>query len=242
LARLAAKHATLIADELMKLGSVRQAWSWFATARDAAEEADDAVVLSWISVGEGMLTFHYSEPQRAVELARQAQGRLRQAGPSCAAAAALEARALACLGQTAGAEAALRRADALAERLDDAGRSDVAYEGFPARRLHFYAGSALAFLGQVKRAWAQQQEALRLYPATALDATLIHFDRAGVLARSHEAEEACRLAGDALLGLPVEHRTALVLRRARDVVQAVPQARRQSAAVQEYRELLAAAG
>ena len=240
LCRVAVTLATLVADELMKLGAVRSAHAWFVTAKDAAEETGEPGLLAWTGVGEGMLTYHYGDPGRAADLARRAQAVARRAGPPFAAAAALEARAWARLGNAEGAHAALRRAHEAYERLDDAGRADVCYQGFPERRLRFYCGSALSQLGEAARAWTEQRQALALYPRGALDPALIHLDRATALARGNEVVEACRLTGEALLGLPAEHRTEIVLARARDVMAAIPPQRRRLSAVRELRDLLAA--
>jgi hypothetical protein len=159
----------------------------------------------------------------AVELAVRAQ-HLCSGGPCVAdaLAASLEARAQARLGRRPETEAALERASVALDRLDERDKQPSAF-GYDDAQLAFHSGSAWTSLHDTSRAWDHQQHALELYPAEHLtDRTLINLDRAACLVWDGDLAAGAQLASDTLAGLPVEHRSALILYRARDLVARVP--------------------
>lgn len=108
--------ATLVADALMKLGHLPRSQSWYATARNAADDSGNTELRARVRAQAAMLPFYYGPLEAAVSLSREARIICR-GRPSATAAftSAAEARALAKLGDAEGAEAALRYAVAAFE-------------------------------------------------------------------------------------------------------------------------------
>lgn len=232
----------LSADALMKLGEVRRARCWYGTARLAADDTMNVELRARVRAQEAMLPYYYGRVEHSVTIARAAQALA--PGSACSAvalAAAAEARALARLGHLEGAEQAMNRAQQLVDALHEP-HGDVAFE-FNEKRLMFYLSGTLTYLGQHARARRVQDQALDLYrrdPQIVIDPALIQLDQAVGQATVGNVDDACQLAMAVVGQLPAEHRTRIVLTRATDVVQAVPQHRRNLAAVSELRELVAA--
>lgn len=108
--------------------------------------------------------------------------------------------------------------------------------------LLLYLSGTLTYLGEFDRARHVQQEALERYrsdPTLVIDPALIRLDQAVGEAIDGDIDDACALAVGTLLDLPAEHRTRIVLKRATDVVQAIPTQRWERPAVSELRELVA---
>jgi tetratricopeptide (TPR) repeat protein len=186
-----------------------------------------------------MLPYYYGDPNQTVHLAREAQAIARDT--PCAAtalAAAAEARALARLGRREESETAMRQAQDLFERAA-ASSGDDAFS-FPAQRLLFYLSGALTNLGETTRAADVQRQALDLYDqAFPIDPALLRLDQAIGLAGDDAVEDACHVAQDALTAVGDEHRTTILLTRARDVIAAIPQNRRTLTPVEQLRHVLA---
>ena len=112
--------------------------------------------------------------------------------------------------------------------------------GYDVAQLAFHSGSAWTLLHDTDRAWDQQQRALELYPAeNRLDRALVALDRAECLTWDGRLAEGVHLAAETVAGLPVEHRSALLLYRARDLVDTVPEAERRLPEVRVLYDLLA---
>ncbi|MER5972322.1 helix-turn-helix transcriptional regulator [Streptomyces sp. NPDC002055] len=108
LSELTATLATLIADALMKLGQLPRSQAWYATARNAADDSGNTELRARVRAQAAMLPFYYGPLEAAVTLSREARIICRGRPSSTAAfASAAEARALARLGDMAGAETAL---------------------------------------------------------------------------------------------------------------------------------------
>jgi len=241
LSELTAMLATLIADSLMKLGEVTRSRSWFATARNAADDSGNAELRARVRAQAAMLPFYYGPLESAVSLSREARI-LSRGRPSATAAfaAAAEARALAQLGDSESAESALRHAMLVFEQSGAGARTDNDAFAFPERRLLLYKSGTLTALGRTSETRRVQEEALRLYPRkTGIDPTLLRLEAALCLALDRSPTEACQLAGATFLGVDPAHRTPIVEERARDVIEALPPAIRGTRAARELREILA---
>ncbi|MET8764882.1 helix-turn-helix transcriptional regulator [Lentzea sp. NPDC004782] len=231
----------LSADALMKLGEINRASYWYGTARLAADDTTNGRLRAQVRAQEAMLPYYYGRLQRTVSLAQEAQALA--ADTVCSAnalAAAAEGRALARLGDAEGAERAMATAQRLVDRLDEPS-TDAAFE-FNDKRLLLYLSGTLTYLGEFDRARHVQQEALERYssdPTLVIDPALIRLDQAIGEAIDGDIDDACTLAAGTLLDLPAEHRTRIVIKRATDVVQAIPTQRWERPAVSELRELVA---
>ncbi|NGY61250.1 helix-turn-helix transcriptional regulator [Lentzea sp. NEAU-D13] len=231
----------LSADALMKLGEIDRARYWYGTARLAADDTTNGRLRAQVRAQETMLPYYYGRLQRTVSLAQEAQALAADTvcGASALAAAA-EGRALARLGDVEGAERAMATAQRLVDRLDEP-TTDAAFE-FNDKRLLLYLSGTLTYLGEFDRARHVQQEALERYrsdPTLVIDPALIKLDQAVGEAIDGDIDDACTLAVGTLLDLPADHRTRIVLKRATDVVQAIPTQRWERPAVSELRELVA---
>lgn len=241
LSELTAMLATLIADALMKLGHVERAQSWYATARNAADDSGNTEVRARVRAQAAMLPFYYGPLEAAVMLSREARiicrGRPTATG---AFAAAAEARALAKLGNHGEAEMALRHAADLFGRSNASSDSACDAFAFPERRYLLYTSGTLTALGRTAEARRVQDEALRLYPdGTGIDPALLHFEAALCLAKERSLSEACELAGVTILKLEPPHRTPIVEQRAREVIESLPREAQGCRAARELREIIA---
>jgi tetratricopeptide (TPR) repeat protein len=241
LSELTAMLATLIADALMKLGQLPRSRSWYATARNAADDSGNTEIRARVRAQSAMLPFYYGPLESAVALAREARFLSRgRPSPTAAFASAAEARALAKLGDAEGAEAALRYAAAAFEQSGAGGPSDNEAFGFPERRLRLYESGTLTALGWTTQARRVQDAALSLYPTkTGIDPALLGLEAALCLAHDRRPTEACQLAGVTLLRIIPEHRTPIVVERAREVLGALPAGAENSRAALDLREILA---
>ncbi|MET3986054.1 helix-turn-helix transcriptional regulator [Streptomyces sp. PvR034] len=219
-----AQMSGLMALTLLKLGDGRSR-AWWRTGRAAAVAAEDRATLSWMYAQEAYQLYYGGDPEGAVELAGRAQylaGGLPCVGPALA--APLEARALAVLQQREGAKDALARAEAALARLPEAERIGSAF-GYSESQLRFHAGNAWTHLGETARAAEQQDRALELYPLRDhTDRVLVALDQAICAAADGDAAGAAVHATTAIVDLPDEHRSALVIYRAREVAAKVPEA------------------
>ncbi|GAA3441510.1 XRE family transcriptional regulator [Planomonospora venezuelensis] len=227
--------ALLSADALMKLGDTRQAHAWYGTARTASDDMGDLRLRALVRAQQAMLPYYYGDLAETVRLAREAR-MLAGNAPSSPAAlgAAAEARALARMGEHKAARVALAEAEQIFARMPPEGRDHLAFR-FSERRLQFYRIGTLIELG----------EEVDWTPAPAgpytIDPVLIRLDQAAHLVRDGRAEEGCRLAEKALLQAPPEHRTSIVVDRARALLAEVPDGQRRAAAVRHLADLLAGA-
>ncbi|MCX4826154.1 helix-turn-helix transcriptional regulator [Streptomyces sp. NBC_01142] len=241
LSELTAMLATLVADALMKLGHLPRSQSWYATARNAADDSGNTELRARVRAQAAMLPFYYGPLEAAVSLSREARIICRGRPSATAAfASAAEARALAKLGDAEGAEAALRYAVAAFEQSGAGGPADSDAFGFPERRFRLYESGTLTALGRTTRARRVQEAALLLYPSkTGIDPALLHFEAALCLAHDRSTTEACQLASATFLRMAPEHRTPIVEERAREVIGALPPGAQSVRAARELREILA---
>ena len=239
LSEMTAILATLIADALMKLGSLRQSRAWYATARTAADDSGNADLRARVRAQAAMLPYYYGPLESAVALAREARLIARnRPSPTGAFAAAAEARALARQGDAAGAELAIRHARNTFEQSGH-GVADDAF-AFPERRLLLYLSGAHTYLGQSRQARLVRDQAFALYPNRAgIDPALMGLEEAICLAQDHSATEACQLASATYLHVPEGHRTPILSARAQDVLEVLPASMRTARAARELGEILA---
>jgi tetratricopeptide (TPR) repeat protein len=229
----------LLALTLLRLGD-SGARDWWRTGRAAATQAEDRPVLAWIYAQESYQLYYSGDFAGALELAVRAQQLA--GGLPCVAdalAAPLEARVHARAGRRGETEVALRRAEQALARLAPEDQQPSAL-GYDAAQLAFHSGSAWTLLHDTERAWEQQQRALELYPAEQrLDRALVALDRAECLTHDGQLAEGAGLAVETIEALPVEHRSALLLYRARDLADSVPTTDRRLPEVRVLHDLLA---
>lgn len=220
-----AQMSGLMALTLLKLGDGRSR-AWWRTGRAAATAAEDRSTLSWIYAQEAYQLYYGGDLEGAVELAVRAQhlaGGLPCVGPALA--APLEARALAVLQQRDGVAEVLARAEVALKRLPEPEHIGSAF-GYSESQLRFHAGNAWTHLGETARAAEQQDRALELYPQRDhTDRALVALDQAICAAADGDAAGAAAHATTTIVNLPEEHRSALIIYRAREVATKVPEAR-----------------
>jgi tetratricopeptide (TPR) repeat protein len=242
LSEVTAVLGLLVADALMKLGQIERANFWYGTARMAADDTANLRLRARVRAQHAMLPYYYGSPEQAVVLARAAQAQLPgTADDATALAAAAEARALARLGDAAGAELALGRAVRRTGELGD-DPTDEAFR-FGEKRLLLYQSGILTNLGRTEAARRIQEQALGRYrdsPGVVIDPALIELDTAIGYALDGAVDQACELATQVLTMLPPEHRTTIVLTRAAAVTDAIPESGRGRRAVDELRQLVVA--
>jgi len=220
-----AQMSGLMALTLLKLGD-RTSRDWWRTGRAAAAAAEDRATLSWMYAQEAYQLYYGGDIEGAVELACRARhlaGGLPCVGPALA--APLEARAQAILGRRSETVAALAAAETALARLDACDRAPSAF-GYSESQLRFHSGNAWTHLRDTGRAREQHARALELYPATDYtDQALIGLDQAACLAIDGDAGGAASCAADVIVSLPPEHRSALIISRARELAGTVPDGR-----------------
>ncbi|MEU8920276.1 helix-turn-helix transcriptional regulator [Kitasatospora sp. NPDC048545] len=241
LCHVAARLAATTGIALVALGEHREARGWFRCAQLAAEETGDRALRAWLVAREAVIPFYYGAPAAAARLAERA--RLLAGNTLCATAAwapALEARSLARMGRADDARQAMALAERAFARLDTSHTSDLAY-GYTERQLRWHIGSMYTTLGDTRRAQLALDEALSLYaPDEHLDRALIAMDQATSLIGVGEIATAAQVGMLALDAIPAEHRTGIVVSRARDVVAAVPARAARMPVVADLREMIAA--
>ncbi|GGK76528.1 hypothetical protein Sme01_20810 [Sphaerisporangium melleum] len=231
--------ALLSADALMKLGDTRQAHAWYGTARTASDDMGEVRLRALVRAQEAMLPYYYGDLTETVRLAREAR-MLAGSAPSSPAAlgAAAEARALARMGEHQAARAALAEAERIFSRMPREGADHLAFR-FSERRLQFYRMGTLIELGEAEQ--VQEWISRSASPYT-IDPALVLLDQAAHVAREGDYDQACRLAEQALTQVPPEHRTSIVVTRARSLLAVIPRAQRRTPAARHLHDLLAEAG
>ncbi|MEV7964466.1 helix-turn-helix transcriptional regulator [Sphaerisporangium sp. NPDC088356] len=231
--------ALLSADALMKLGDTRQAHAWYGTARAASDDMGEVRLRALVRAQEAMLPYYYGDLTETVRLAREAR-MLAGSAPSSPAAlgAAAEARALARMGDHQAARVALAEAERIFSRMPREGADHLAFR-FSERRLQFYRMGTLIELGEAEQV---QEWISRPSSPYTIDPALVLLDQAAHVARDGGFDEACRLAEQALTQVPPEHRTSIVVTRARALLSIVPRGERRTPAARHLHDLLAEAG
>jgi tetratricopeptide (TPR) repeat protein len=245
LCALAGRFSGLAGIIMIDLGDQRLARSFFRTARTAADETGDRRLRAWVAAREALVPLYYGDPGEALTLAGSAVD-LAGRNPCVASvmAPAVAARALARMagrGRRDALEQGIRMLDRAHDGLDslpEADRADTAF-GFTQRQLCFYEGDALVTLGDCQRAERALTRALRLYPpGELLDRVLVTLVLARCLLDAGEPEQALSISQNALLSLPREHRSQLVLRTARQLGRSAAERHGGLPALREYREAL----
>ncbi|MFG2979166.1 hypothetical protein ACGFYY_40055 [Streptomyces sp. NPDC048331] len=162
-----------------------------------------------------MVGLNYGAPGQAARIT--AQGR-REAGarPSGAAAlaAAVNARALAAVGDLPGARRAVDDVRTLAEQLDGPESADTWF-GYPAQKHAVHLSQAYTLLGDTRAAYRAQDDALALTTSpSVMTRALIAMDTAACLRVDGEPGEAAAMAAAVYDRLPPAYRTGLVHSRA----------------------------
>ncbi|MFJ2443463.1 MULTISPECIES: hypothetical protein [unclassified Streptomyces] len=230
-----ARMSGLMALTLLKIGDDRSR-AWWRTGRQAAAAAEDRATMSWMYAQEAYQLYYSGDIHGAVELAVRAQhlaGGLPCVGPALA--APLEARALALLARGEEAGLALTAAETALRRLPVEEQVGSAF-GYSESQLRFHAGNTWTHLVQTDRAREEHDRALALYPESdRTDRTLIRLDQAMCLALDGDPAAAAAYATETVVDLAPDHRSALIIYRARDVAAKVPETRE----VRVLREVLA---
>jgi tetratricopeptide (TPR) repeat protein len=246
LCRLAAQLSGLSGLIMINLGDHRLARSFFRTARTAADETGDRGLRAWVTVRESLVPMYYGDPREALHLSRKAQD---LAGRTpCAAAAmapAVEARALGMLALRGRSDAApsarraLVRGRAVFDQLSRSQVGDLVF-GFTDRQLTFYEGDTYTNLGDHQRGNEVLSHALTLYTVNdRLDRTLVRLDRAHCRLQAGEPDAALSAGREAILDLPAEHRSDILMHRARQLGAAAATMHGDMPELRDFREVLA---
>ncbi|MFJ1745094.1 XRE family transcriptional regulator [Streptomyces sp. NPDC088116] len=160
----ASRLCGLSAHVCLDLGDYDSAATHARTARACAETAGHEGMLAWVRAVESLIAYWTGRYEQAARLAQA--GRQHRAGGSIGARlASLEARALAIVGNWAGAEAALEAAERSREVMPC--HDDVpGIFSFPAAKQFAYAGTTHLALGgreHVQQAIVSADTAIRLY-------------------------------------------------------------------------------
>ncbi|WP_147268858.1 tetratricopeptide repeat protein [Sphaerisporangium album] len=236
----AARMAGLLSTTLINLGKHRQARAWFYTATQAAQESEDRALQAWVLVRHAVSALYWGDPHGSIRLAQQAIGLVAKT-PCVAAlwAPAVQARALAQIGDRAAAYAAISSAEAAFDQLHSQITEQHSY-GYTAAQLHFYRSNTLTNTGDYSAAYEAQSLALQLYnPSEFIDPSLIRIDHALCLAREGRPGEAARYTADLISELPSERRSPIIITRALEIRAAIPPRYRQAPEVKSLQQSLA---
>lgn len=246
LCRIAAQLSGLSGLIMINLGDHRLARSFFRTARTAADETGDRQLRAWVTVRESLVPMYYGDPREALHLARKAQDLAgRTPGVAGAMAPAVEARALGMLAMRGRGDAApsarraLVRGRSVFEQLSKSDTSDLVY-GFTERQMAFYEGDTFTSLGDHKHGDEVLSHALTLYsPTDRVDLTLVRLDRAMCRLHAGHPEAALTAGQEAILDLPPDHRSDILVHRARQIGAAVSAKHGEIPALKDFYEALA---
>ncbi|XNL82520.1 XRE family transcriptional regulator [Actinomadura madurae] len=228
LCRIAAQLSGLSGLIMINLGDHRLARSFFRTARTAADETGDRQLRAWVTVRESLVPMYYGDPREALHLARKAQDLAgRTPGVAAAMAPAVEARALGMLAMRGRGDAApsarraLVRGRSVFDQLSKTDTSDLVF-GFTDRQMAFYEGDTFTNLGDHQHGDEVLSHALTLYaPTDRVDLTLVRLDRAMCKLHAGQPEAALTAGQEAILELPTDHRSDILVHRARQIGAAV---------------------
>ncbi|RFU39351.1 XRE family transcriptional regulator, partial [Actinomadura logoneensis] len=118
---------------------------------------------------------------------------------------------------------ALLRGRSVFDQLSKEHTGDLVF-GFTERQMTFYEGDTYTNLGDHKGGEESLSKALTLYaPTDRVDLTLVRLDRASCKLHAGQPEAALSTAREAIFDLPVEHRSDILVHRARQVGAAVGQ-------------------
>lgn len=223
LARTAAGITGLVAIIQHDRSDQRDSHGWFTTAEQAARESGDRQMLAWALARHAMVPLNYGAPKAAADLAGRARA---EAGSSPSAAAALaaavNARALAAIGDRQGALRSVADACLIAEHLDGTQAADTWF-GYPLQKHHVHLSQAFTILGRTREAYAEQQAALALTRSpSVMTRALLEMDAAICLRTDGDPTAAADKAVAIWERLPEAYRDGLVRTRAETLHQALP--------------------
>jgi hypothetical protein len=142
--------------------------------------------------------------------------------------AALEARILAARGDVLGCERALGSAEDSLAQLPPQSVNDSAF-GYDEGQLRFHQGNAYTHLGDTANAWRASERALELCgPQDFMDRAFAQLDHASCLIRDGDTASGLAYAVEVMSNLSDEQRAGIINLRGRQVLGAVPEARRRA--------------
>ncbi|MFF7157956.1 transcriptional regulator [Streptomyces sp. NPDC008139] len=223
LARTAAGITGLVAIIQPDRSDQRDSHGWFTTAERAARESGDRQTLAWALARHAMVPLNYGAPKAAADLAGRARAEAGQS-PSAAAAlaAAVNARALAAIGDQQGALRSVATARLIAEHLDGTQAADTWF-GYPAQNHHVHLSQAFTILGRTREAYTEQEAALALTRSpSVMTRALLEMDAAICLRTDGAPAAAADKAVAIWKRLPEAYRDGLLRTRAETLRQALP--------------------
>lgn len=238
LAAVAARFAGLTSALLTDLGEAGKARHWLTVLDGYAAAAGDDRIRTWGQGALAVLDTYYATPGQVIADTGRA---IPAAGLACAGSVmlhGLRARALAARGDTSGAAQSLATAARIHGTLTPDEADDYMW-GFPERQLRWYESRTYTLTGDIDRAGASRDEALRLYPAAdQVDRVLLHLDGAACALTAGEPDRAAATAIEILSTVPPQRRTSVVQQRA-DELAASLTPYRETAVVREFSEFRA---
>ena len=238
LTRVTAQLSGLMCLGFCKLDDPPAFQRWARTARLAANEAGDPETLSWILAQEAYGHYYGGDMLEAIDVARHAQEVIRTACTGVALAAALEARAHACLGRHQETREALARAENILSQLNGDALIPSAF-GYNESSYRFHEGNAYTHLRDVQSALKAQERALELCGRDDYtDWAMTRLDRAQCLMYSGELTAGLEYATETVTSLTGQERKGIITLRGREIVGALPEREEKLGAARDFRELL----
>lgn len=229
LTRVAAQMSGLMCLTLIKLDRRSDFRSWARVARNAAAETGDAETISWVLAQEAYGHYYSGDLGEALIVARSSQhaaGATARVGYVLS--AALEARILAARGDALGCECALGNAEDALSKLAPEFVNDSAF-GYDEGQLRFHQGNAFTHLGDTANAWRASERALALCgPEDYMDRAFAQLDHASCLISDGDEGSGLAYAVEVMSGLSDDQRAGIINLRGRQVLGAIPEARRRA--------------
>ncbi len=230
--------AMFTALTLGNLGRLAEAYRWWRTARQIADQCGDRDTQLTIRGRESVRALHEGRsPQRILRLISEAEP-LEPVSPSAGWPELLcgKAQALAVLGRGPEALTALRELSASFSDLPAAVAEDrQSFLGWPENRLRFTESFVHAHLGRLAEAQVAQDRAITLYPAGYPQGPAqIELQRALCQVMAGDVGGGVTHAHSVMVGLPAEHHVRPVFALGRRVLHVVPQAGRDRPDVADF--------
>lgn len=238
---VAGQLAALIAFTMVDLGQHHGARRWWRSARATADQAGEPKLAAFVRGRQAVFALY--APTQVLDLAEEAVAAGH--GTPCTGVVsglAARAQALGRMGQTDRARGALADLARMFDRLpDDVTRERTSMFAWSEHRLLHVESYVCTRLGDTRSAYAAQDAAFALYPATDyhLGRAQVEMHRAACLVMDGHIGEGMRHATGVLDALPENHCSVFLQDVARDALSAVPASARTLPAVAEYRDRLA---
>jgi hypothetical protein len=199
LARLGAKLSILIGQVVFNHSQFVLARSWYRAAIRAADEAGDRPLADLALASIALIPTYSDDPNGVlIEITSRLENQGMTATPAIAWLWGFSALAHAKLGNRSAFDRAINNSRSTLSRCAPEMMRPGCLSFLPERHT-FYQARGLADLGDVNGTRRATLEALAAYdPTDNTDPALVRFAYASVLAKSGEAEEACRVAGLAI--------------------------------------------